>query len=149
VVGMRSYLWSDSGRWRVPRDFLLRRRAFPRFAGTRQRMIHAYFEWRGNSLFVSTSGVLINFDEEGCLEEGCDKGTIAAMALHDAKRRARRARVGDLVSVRKAQLELGRYRWNPSAGEKARITADLLPSSDARRRAIPLLRGVHAKPSPT
>ncbi len=137
----RFYLWLDDGPRRLPLAFLNGRRAYPQFAHTTQRVLEAVYQRRGNKLFLAVSGTYASFDAEGKWAEAAAKAAIAAMDLAYMRERIRRMRVADLKSLRDATAAWTEHVWKPSEGDRKRVTLDLLPANDPRRKAVPLLKG--------
>ncbi len=131
----RFYLKVDEGLRRLPKTVRDSKHALPQFAGTKQKMIVAYYD---RSRLV-LKGSYIRFDSKGYWEsEQSGEAVVDLQNAVDGFERARRMKVPDLTMARKAKALAAQHLWKVSDADCDAILADL--ATGTRHKAIPILR---------
>ena len=138
---LRYYLWTDEGPMRLPHAVRSTDRLLPQYAGTTQKYMSVYYEWRGDKLLCHLDGGYLSFDESGRLDSNAvAMRVVETMNAWDLENSAKRMRAPDLRTIRKARDLRNKHRWEPSEADKEVVLGDLLHVGDPHRRPIPFLR---------
>jgi hypothetical protein len=134
AISFRFYLFDDtSAIKRVPRrvteGLTLGTDAIPEYARTRQRIAQVVVEnEHGKPVrILDATGHFWTFDADGKITEGLQESSFAAMELAFAAEPKRAGKVVDLRPDLKRKNYREKYRWDLTAEDLERITADLWP----------------------
>lgn len=107
--------------------------SLPAFANTKQRVLHAYVELSdGNPVrILETTGVLWDFDEDGCVGDSIRKAVALRADPFDVPEPG--STVVSLQPVANRRKLKDEHRWQPSKQDIERVIADIWPKQPSDR----------------
>jgi hypothetical protein len=121
-------------------------RVLPQYAGTTQKYLSVYYEWRGDELLYHLDGGYLWFDGNGRLDTSAvAMRVVETMNAWDLENSAKRMQAPNLRMIQKARDLRNQHRWEPTEADKEVVLSDLLPVGDPHRRPIPVVRSARLK----